>query len=106
MVATTRHGRKRLRKRVGIPEKAAIKMARRAFQRGITHSEACGPLKLFLNNLWLSQRNCNNMRIYGDNVYMFAGETLVTVITVPCDLRKIANEIIRRRTENANANGS
>lgn len=108
MVVTTRHGRKRLRKRAGVPAKAAAKMARRAFANGITRRETYGELRTFLDNAWCSQRNCNNMRIYGSSVYMFSGEILVTVLTLPGRLQVIANEIAKRKAESksANADGS
>lgn len=39
--------------------------------------------------------NANNIRLHGDNAYIFCGETLVTVILIPNDLRKDFKEMIK-----------
>ena len=51
----------------------------------------CGQLNSFKQNT-----NANNIRIYGDNAYIFCGSTLVTIIRVPANIRKDMQKMIRR----------
>ena len=70
-------------------------MAEKAFNEGITHSQTKGRLNKWITSLYFKNRAANNIRIYGDNAYIFCGETLVTIIPVPASLKKDMNKIIK-----------
>nr|DAY91531.1 MAG TPA: hypothetical protein [Caudoviricetes sp.] len=38
--------------------------------------------------MYFYNQTANNIRLYGDKAYIFAGSTLVTVIQIPPDLLK------------------
>lgn len=96
----TRHGEQRMRERVGLPKKAVRRAAARAISDGLSRAEAEGALRRYMD--WLYHRGrgeMDNIRIYGNNVFMFAGLTLVTVLTVPCMHRKQAMRQQKKKRE-------
>ncbi len=83
MINVTKHGKKRIKQRCGIPKKAADRLSDKAFRNGITHSECSGSLKRYLDYLWEYNHTANNMRIYANKVFIFVDETNVTVLNLP-----------------------
>ena len=63
-------------------------MAQKAFNDGITHKQTKGRLHKWVTSLFFKNCNANNIRLYGNNAYIFCGETLVTVIPIPVNLKK------------------
>lgn len=92
----TRHSRKRIIQRVGSGG-GTTKIAKRALRNGIPHSETTGELHDFMSKLYLSQRKGNNMRVYGDCVYMFDRKCLVTVIKIPYEIMRNKNNMIKSK---------
>lgn len=86
MPILTKHSISRLQQRCGVSKKNAPKVAKRAFRTGITHAETHGELHKFLDSIYLSQKKGTNMRIYGNAVYVFKGDILITVIRIPDNL--------------------
>lgn len=92
MPKLTKHSIARLEQRCGVSKKNAPKVARRAFRTGITHAETHGNLHRFLDSLYLSQKKGTNMRIYGNAVFVFREDVLITVINIPENLMKEVKE--------------
>lgn len=115
----SKHGAKRARERVGLPKRAVERNAQRALAEGIGYREASGALRRYISWLYeLYDGNGNNIRIYGDKVWVFhtdanpeglqvCGEAqtaeasiqgidaprraiLITVLNVPSEHRKAA----------------
>ncbi|MDD3029787.1 MAG: hypothetical protein PHS57_05865 [Alphaproteobacteria bacterium] len=76
-----------------------MKVTNNAFDKGITHTQTSGSLKRYLDGLYLRERKANNIRIYGDKVFLFAGETLITVLRLPQKYKKTCDRI-REKAEN------
>ena len=95
MPILTKHSISRLQQRCGVSKKNAPKIARRAFRTGITHAETHGNLHKFLDSIYLSQQKGTNMRIYGNAVYVFKGDVLITVIRIPDNLLDEVKKINR-----------
>lgn len=93
MPKLTKHSIARLEQRCGVSKKNAPKVARRAFRTGITHAETHGNLHRFLDSLYLSQKKGTNMRIYGNAVFVFKEDVLITVINIPENLMKEVKSI-------------
>lgn len=84
MVAVTTHAKRRLKERCGINKKSALKMAERAFTKGIAFENASTELKKYISRVYLCHgKMCNNIRIYGNMVYIFDNRTLITVYPIP-----------------------
>lgn len=76
----TDHAFERCKERCGWHRKAAQRMATLALNEGIGHKDTKGALKRYVDGIYLSERNANNVRIYGRHVFLFAGVTLITVL--------------------------
>ena len=79
----TNHALKRCRKRFGLPRKSIRRTAEKALSEGRARGEFKGRFKRYLDAIFLKDRTANNMRIYGQNLYIFKGETLITAWTIP-----------------------
>ncbi len=86
MPILTKHAISRMKERCGITKANAPKIARRAYATGISHSNTTGNLHKFLDSIYLSQKKGTNMRIYGNAVYVFKRDVLITVISIPDNL--------------------
>ena len=95
----TDHLQKRLKQRTGLSKKIAGKVAQKALDNGITHSETKGKLKKFIDGLYLSHRNANNIRIYHREVYLFRNEVAITVITLPHRYTAASDKLQKRKKE-------
>lgn len=97
MPKLTKHSISRLEQRCGVSKKNASTVARRAFRTGITHTETHGNLHRFLDSIYLSQKKGTNMRIYGNAVFVFKEDILITVINIPDNLMNDVKEIKKKR---------
>ena len=93
MPKLTKHSISRLEQRCGVSRKNASTVARRAFRTGITHTETHGNLHRFLDSIYLSQKKGTNMKIYGNAVFVFKNNVLITVISVPDNLMNDVKEL-------------
>jgi len=87
-VVVTDHAYKRARQRLRWNRDALNRMAVRAFTKGIRHNDTNGYVKRYLDTLWTEYQRCDNIRIYGDNVYMFCKNSLVTIYRINNNLIK------------------
>lgn len=97
----TRHAEMRIRERLGIPKSAVKRNAAKALSEGIPYCETNGPLKIYLQWLFLQKQEANNIRVMCRYVYLFQEELLITVIQLPSEYRKIADKLTRRKKSNA-----
>lgn len=95
MPILTKHAISRMKERCGITKANAPKIARRAYATGISHSSTTGNLHRFLDSIYLSQKKGTNMRIYGNAVYVFKRDVLITVISIPDNLLDEVKKINR-----------
>lgn len=98
----TRHAKARLKDRAGLRKGVAEKNAERALTYGLTHAETKAGLKRYLDYLYLSHGNGNNMRVFHRHVYIFNGTTLITVLPLPKKYNELADKLERRKSEGIN----
>lgn len=98
----SRHAKKRLKERCGLKKKSKDRIAERVFDEGITHAQTKGKLNRWITKLYFHNEMANNIRIFGGNAYIFAGETLVTVIPVPNNIRKNMKKMIENEEDLSN----
>jgi hypothetical protein len=89
----TEHAYERAKERCGLNRAAFERMAGIALSDGLRHADARGRLKRWMDREFLTHRNGNNMRIYGEHLFVFAGTDLITVLHVPHDLRRAATKL-------------
>ena len=97
MATLTIHGGKRSKERCGLGKSASSRMADRALEQGLRHSEVAGSLRRFLDSLYLSHCNATNMRIWNKKVYLFRQNVLITIIDVPARYHKTIDKINEAR---------
>lgn len=93
-----KHATERADERMGLSPEPFRKMAGKAFKDGITHAQANGAFKRYLTRIYLAKRNANNLRVYGEFVYLFHGEILITVYNLPNEFKEVAKKIKQRNT--------
>lgn len=93
----TFHACERAKQRLQWGKTTLQRMADKAFFAGISRQQATGKLKKYLDKLWAEHQTVNNLRIYGQHLFLFAGETLITVWQVPPDLRHISDKLQLRQ---------
>ena len=98
-VIMTYHAEDRLKERAGFNQKAANRMAQKALDNGITHGDVTGQLKKWLDRKYFAYKNANNMRIYGEELYIFNEDVLITVFHIPQHLKKQALACQKKKRE-------
>ena len=101
MTKVTQHGADRVRERVGVPKRAVARMADKAFADGAKHSDFAGSMRRYLDGVFLEHGNANNMRVYNQHLFLFAGATLITAWPVPQKYRSAALKVCARTSESA-----
>lgn len=87
-VNVTDHAYKRGNERLKLSNKSLLKMAGKAFNEGKKHSDFKGRMEKYFTGLYLKNKTANNIRIYGEYVYLFSQNILITVYRVPNELKK------------------
>ena len=100
MVRVSKHASRRLKERCGLNKKSVQRMADIAFTNGMKQEDATGQLNRWMASLYCANMDENNIRIYGNYVYIFCGITLVTVLHVPHRLKNHVNEQKKRLVRN------
>lgn len=96
-LVVTKHAQKRLKERCGVNKKSADRMAKKAYELGMTHSETTGNLKKWVDSLYFYNETANQIRLYGDKAYIFHNEKLITVIQIPHNLMKFVVKKEKRK---------
>lgn len=91
----SRHGEQRSRERLGVPKRAVARMADAALKTGAKHSDFSGSMRRYLDGVFLEHGKPNNMRVYNQHLFLFSGETLITVWPVPPKYRNAAMNATR-----------
>ena len=80
-----------MKSRNGIKYKSQERLIARVLEFGISRKDVTGQLAKYFDRLYLSfGKTANNIRIYGDYVYIMNDETLIT--TYPVD-KKLSSQI-------------
>lgn len=90
-ITISNHAYDRAKERLGFDKKATDKMAVLAYGHGTKHGDAKGRLKKYIDKLFLEHRTANNTRVYGEAIYLFHNQTLITIYRLPNNLKKLAS---------------
>lgn len=94
MIEITAHGHRRMKQRCG---KSMDRLATIAFERGLCLSETSGSLRRYITSLYLFNCTADNIRLYGDKVYIFSGEILITVLDTPREYRETVRRLMEKK---------
>jgi hypothetical protein len=95
----SKHAKKRMKERCGLKVKCHDRAAEVAMRDGLHHKDCTGRLKKHVDYLFLNHRKGNNIRLYGDNVFIFEGVTLITLLKLPNIYKDAVNKIIGRKRD-------
>ena len=95
-IGITDHSRKRTKNRLGLSKKDTEKVANKALDFGITHADAKGNLRKYMDGLYLRYQNGNNNRVYNRKVYIFQGMVLITILNLPHNLSALADSLQKK----------
>lgn len=76
----TKHAKKRIHQRLGIGKKASDRLAKEAFEKGLTRDDLTGLLRKYIDEIYLSYGTANNLRVYNQKIFIFCDNRLVTVL--------------------------
>jgi hypothetical protein len=92
----TQHAIDRCEQRMGLRFDSLQRMADKALEEGITHAQARGRLKRFCDGLYLEHCSANNIRIFGEFIFVFNRNVLITILHVP---NKLKHLVVRQRSK-------
>lgn len=94
-VIITKHARERMRKRIGIPNKAVERKAVKAFYLGRKLNGDCGVLSKFMSRCVDYDRWQHYCVVYGNFLYIFNKNILITVYAVPSEIlhMRLSNQV-------------
>jgi len=97
-IIITEHAYRQARKRIHWNKSAIKRMSEKAYEKGISHKEAKGKLKRYIDKIILQDKSIgyrypNNIKIYGSYLYMFANNVLITIYNINNKLVKSAENI-------------
>ena len=96
MPIVTHHARQRMRERRGT-KGDADRVTERALTDGISYKDVSGRLHRYLTALHMQAGH--EIRIYGNQVYVFNGAVLVTVLPLPRRYEEQVAKIRRRKAK-------
>ena len=99
MIQITEHGAERMRERCKVKRKSVARLAKIAYEKGLTHADTSGALNGYIDSLYFYNRQANNIRLYGDKIYIFCNDVLVTVYDTPKRFMPVVNKLMRRKKE-------
>ena len=91
MIYVTSHAYEKGRERLSLNKKSLLKLTTTAFERGLKHTDLKASLKKYIDKLFFnnSGRSKNfNIRIYGEVLFIFDNERLITLYQIPSNLKK------------------
>ena len=100
-VKITKHGSKRVRERLGVNKKSVARTAERALNEGLDHNDLTGVLRKYVDRVYLKEKKANNIKVYGDKLYVFKDNILITVLQLSTKLSRISAKLTKKK-ENAN----
>lgn len=93
------HATDRMNERCGLNKKSAERLSKLALENGISHSNTSGSLNRYLTKLFFYNKTANNIRIYGEYVYIFCDDILITVMPLDNKYKKIVRNINTKKGE-------
>lgn len=99
-VHVTQHAYIRAKQRCGWNSTALERMSKKAFESGLKRSNTKGLLKKYLDDVWAEYRNGNNLRLYGEMLFVFSNHSLVTIWNLPVKFRSLA-KVFRAKNRTA-----
>lgn len=93
-VIVTRHAADRMLERGGLNRKSIQRIANQVYSNGYPIERTKGRLRKWMYKISKSNPSAQNLRIYGDKLYIFSNDVLITVFNIPNNLKMILSVIM------------
>lgn len=100
-IIITDHAFERAEERLNIGKKSLERFANKAYAQGIKHADTKGKLKKYITKIWAVDKEVNNVRIYGENVFLFVDNRLITLYQLPNEFKKYVKVFVNKREKTA-----
>lgn len=90
--------------RGGLNRKSIQRIANQVYSNGYPIERTKGRLRKWMYKISKSNPSAQNLRIYGDKLYIFSNDVLITVFNIPNNLKKDLAKMMIRRIHMAAAN--
>ncbi len=93
---------KRVRERSGLNKKSIPRIINKIYAEGLTQNDITGKLKEWATHICLNNNPADEIRIYGNNIYLFTNNYFITMFQIPKPLLKglDTNKRIRAKANN------
>lgn len=93
----TKHARQRMKERCGLNKGSMERVAGIVYEKGLKREDTYGKLRRYMDRLSVYNGISDQSRIYGDKVFVFHNERLITVIQLCPKLKKTADLVRKKR---------
>ena len=101
----TRCAASKFRTKQGMNDKRAQRQANRILRYGVTHREATGEIKGFMDYMYFHCHS-NNTRLYGDTAYLFDRNVIISQYRIPDSLIPDVKRMNKEKRELIDGNES
>lgn len=84
----TDHAFDRAKDRLGLNRTALERLSELAYSNGIAHKDTKARLNRYITSLYMKEGSANNIKIYGEVIFIFKNNLLVTLYQIPNELKK------------------
>ena len=88
-IEITEHAYERAKERFSLNKAALERFANSAYKNGIKQSDTVGQLKKYIAKLWHKYKTANNIRIYGEIIFIFCDNRLITLYHIPNEFKRV-----------------
>lgn len=93
----THHAILRGRKRLSWQGETLGRMAQKAYYLGMAYQQTKGRLRKYFDRICQDHGNAEFIRLYGENIFVFYGGTLVTIWQLPVEFRALASTLRQKQ---------
>lgn len=96
----TKHAKIRIKERINIPKQSIDRTCLMVLEKGMSHKDATGRLRKYIDWLYFKYQKANNIKIYGEFTYLFYNQILITVIPLPSDYKNAVHKFFKKKEHN------
>jgi len=89
----TKHALERARSRLKLNERSFIRLLEKVSEKGYNASNSRGLLRKYINKLLEGHENKKDIKIYGEILYIFQGDKLITLYSIPVEYKKYLQKL-------------
>lgn len=96
-IIITDHAYDRARKRLKWSSSTLNRMINRIYYEGISSKNSKGTLKIYFEKLNNRNSQCNNIRIFGNSVFFFMNNRLITMLPLPLEIKNYIQSLNKNK---------